>query len=218
VRPPSRIADATGKNLGDYLHDSQGSDLLDYLTDHEGGDWSTLIYTDHEDSETPGTTWIYPDVAISFANWASPGFAVMCFRQVHRMFERKTYAQPIINFNAAEEESQSSEQTLAINAGELIPIDTSAGTPRADARSLHASLGNKRDFYDWFKHRTEECGLIDNEYGALLKFEPSLGGRLRLEYWVNLEAARGMAIMESNEQGKKIRRYISEVEKKFRAR
>jgi len=57
-------------------------------------------------------------------------------------------------------------------------------------------LGNRRKFTDRFEQRTKGHNAVD--------------------YWLTLDAAKEMAMMERNEEGKKTCRYIIEVGKKFR--
>lgn len=101
----------------------------------------------------------------------------------------------------------------------LIPVDTSTGEPRTDARALHASLGSKRQFGNWFDQRTQECDLVkDQDFGVLNNFVKNpQGGRPTIDYWLTLDAAKHMAMLERNEQGRKIRQYLIDVEKRFRA-
>lgn len=101
----------------------------------------------------------------------------------------------------------------------MIPVDTSSGEPLTDARALHTSLGAKRDFSNWFKQRVEECDLVENQdFGITAKFGENSGkGRPTTDYWLTLDAAKEMAMLERNEAGKRIRRYLIDVEKKFRA-
>lgn len=37
-----------------------------------------------------------------------------------------------------------------------------------------------------------------------------------MDYWLALDAAKEMAMLERNEEGKKVRRYLIAVEKQFR--
>lgn len=89
-----------------------------------------------------------------------------------------------------------------------------------DARELHIALGNKRQFSDWIKQRIEQYGFIENvdfaTFHNFVKREGSNLGSKTTEYALTLDTAKEIAMVENNEQGKKIRRYFIEVEKRAR--
>lgn len=84
-----------------------------------------------------------------------------------------------------------------------------------DARELHEKLESKRDFSNWITDRIEKYDFIENiDFTTILL--KSTGGRPRIEYALTLDTAKEIAMVENNEQGRKIRRYFIEVEKKAR--
>lgn len=87
-----------------------------------------------------------------------------------------------------------------------------------DARELHIALNNKRQFTDWMKQRIEQYGFIENvDFTTFSQnCEKPQGGRPTIEYALTLDTAKEIAMVENNEQGRKIRRYFIEVEKKAR--
>lgn len=89
-----------------------------------------------------------------------------------------------------------------------------------DARELHTALNNKRQFSDWIKQRIEQYGFIENvdfaTFHNFVKREGSNLGSKTTEYALTLDTAKEIAMVENNEQGRKIRRYFIEVEKKAR--
>ena len=90
-----------------------------------------------------------------------------------------------------------------------------------DARELHTALNNKRQFSDWIKQRIEQYGFIENvdfsTFHNFVKREGSNLGSKTTEYALTLDTAKEIAMVENNEQGRKIRRYFIEVEKKAKA-
>ncbi len=90
-----------------------------------------------------------------------------------------------------------------------------------DARELHIALQNKRQFSDWIKQRIEQYGFIENAdfttFHNFVKREGSNLGSRTTEYALTLDTAKEIAMVENNEQGKAIRRYFIEVEKKARS-
>lgn len=87
-----------------------------------------------------------------------------------------------------------------------------------NARELHIALNNKRQFTDWIKQRIEQYGFIENiDFVTFSQnCEKPHGGRPTIEYALTLDTAKEIAMVENNEQGRKIRRYFIEVEKKAR--
>lgn len=88
-----------------------------------------------------------------------------------------------------------------------------------NARELHDKLGVKRDFSNWIKDRLE--GFTEGQDFTVAKigecFETGKGGKTRkIEYVISLDVAKHIAMLERNEQGRKIRQYFIEVEKEFR--
>lgn len=84
-----------------------------------------------------------------------------------------------------------------------------------DARELHNKLESKRDFSNWITDRIQKYDFIENvDFTTILL--KSTGGRPRTEYALTLDTAKEIAMVENNEQGRKIRRYFIEVEKKAR--
>ena len=89
-----------------------------------------------------------------------------------------------------------------------------------DARELHIALKNKRQFADWIKQRIDQYGFIEDvdftTFHNFVKREGSNLGSKTTEYALTLDTAKEIAMVENNEEGKKIRRYFIEVEKKER--
>ena len=89
-----------------------------------------------------------------------------------------------------------------------------------DARELHTALNNKRQFSDWIKQRIEQYGFVENvdfaTFHNFVKREGSNLGSKTTEYALTLDTAKEIAMVENNEQVRKIRRYFIEVEKKAR--
>ena len=89
-----------------------------------------------------------------------------------------------------------------------------------NARELHTALNNKRKFSDWIKQRIEQYGFVEDvdftTFHNFVKREGSSLGSKTTEYALTLDTAKEIAMVENNEQGRKIRRYFIEVEKKAR--
>lgn len=101
---------------------------------------------------------------------------------------------------------------------ELIPIYENTHQEKlVNARELHQVLGSKRQFANWIKQRFERYKLAENEdFFQFNKFvkrgESNLGTKL-IEYYLTIDTAKEIAMIENNEIGRKIRKYFIEVEK-----
>ena len=83
-----------------------------------------------------------------------------------------------------------------------------------NARELHEKLEIETKFNTWMPRRIEEY-----EFEEGRDFVTNLSkshGRPSKEYIISLDMAKELAMVENNEQGRKIRRYFIEVEKNAR--
>ena len=89
-----------------------------------------------------------------------------------------------------------------------------------NARELHGFLEVGKDFSTWIKNRLETLGSIENEdYLVVQEVFPKMGekgGRPKTEYYLTLDVAKHLAMMEKNEKGKEVRDYFIECEKQLR--
>jgi anti-repressor protein len=88
-----------------------------------------------------------------------------------------------------------------------------------NARDLHISLEVGRDFSTWIKHRVEECQL---ELNVDYVFPESGGnydhvGRPTIEWFVTLDAAREICIIERTARGKEVRKYFIACERQLKS-
>lgn len=98
----------------------------------------------------------------------------------------------------------------------LIPIYENDSKERLiNARELHKALKSKRDFSNWISDKLKKYDFIkDEDFSTILL--KSTGGRPRKEYILKLDVAKEIALIENNEQGKILRKYFIEVEKRYR--
>ena len=87
-----------------------------------------------------------------------------------------------------------------------------------NARDLHAFLGSKRQFSDWIKAKLERLRLVENKDFITISqsCEKPLGGRPTLEYFITLDTAKHIAMMENTDRGFEVRDYFIECEKQLR--
>jgi phage anti-repressor protein len=85
-----------------------------------------------------------------------------------------------------------------------------------NARDLYGFLIVGRDFSTWIKERLEEFGFAEGEdYSPVLGKIAEGPGRPRTEYHLSLDTAKELAMAERNEQGRKVRRYFIECERRL---
>ena len=87
-----------------------------------------------------------------------------------------------------------------------------------NARDLWKFLESKQEFANWIKDRIRKYGFlggVDFTVDKIINGE-NKGRFAANEYFVSLDMAKELAMVENNEQGRKIRRYFIEVEKEFR--
>ena len=87
------------------------------------------------------------------------------------------------------------------------------------ARELHSFLESKQDFSTWIKNRIKKYDFIENvdfikapqKNGAL---KSTTYGQEKIEYYISIDMAKELSMVENNEKGKEARRYFIECEKK----
>ncbi len=101
---------------------------------------------------------------------------------------------------------------------ELLPIYENENKERlVNARELHSIMKVRRDFTNWIKDRIRKYMFIQDE-DYILTFA-KIGERrnvIKHEYYITIDMAKELAIVENNDIGRKIRRYFIEVEKRYR--
>ena len=89
-----------------------------------------------------------------------------------------------------------------------------------NARELHKALGSKRQFANWIKQRIEQYEFVENEeFICFNKFVKAnkYGNKSLKEYYLTVDMAKELCMIENNEVGRKIRKYFIEVEKRYRS-
>jgi phage anti-repressor protein len=119
---------------------------------------------------------------------------------------------------------------LTIIENELVPVYQGiTGNKYVNARELHEKLEVGRDFTTWIRGKVRKYGFIEGEdfhivdsSGTLVKSLPQNGGsrnswsRDTLSFYLTMDMAKEIAMVENNEKGKQVRKYFIAVEKKYR--
>lgn len=88
-----------------------------------------------------------------------------------------------------------------------------------NARELHKALECKTKFADWIKRRIKQYEFIENkEFICFLNFEKAekYGNKTTKEYYLKIDMAKELCMVENNVIGKKIRHYFIEVENRYK--
>ena len=87
-----------------------------------------------------------------------------------------------------------------------------------NARELHEVLGNKRRFADWIKQRIIRYGFVEREEFIKHHNFVMVGNlkRPQIDYYLTIDMAKELCMVENNEKGKTIRRYFIEIEKRYK--
>lgn len=94
--------------------------------------------------------------------------------------------------------------------------------PLVNARDLHAFLQVGRDLTTWIESRIEKYGFVESEdfsrspnrgsgeNQGLRRFMP---GANRVDYWLSLDMAKELCMIENSEQGRMLRKHFIRVER-----
>lgn len=87
-----------------------------------------------------------------------------------------------------------------------------------NARELHRWLGVEVRFNDWIRRRVKEYGFEESTdyYSSLSNRSDGRAGRGRTDYFITLDMAKELAMVERNERGRQARRYFIECERRLR--
>ena len=83
------------------------------------------------------------------------------------------------------------------------------------ARELHTFVESKRQFVDWIKDRIARYGFVENQ-DYITFSQNNEKGRPSQEYFITLDMAKQLAMVENNEKGMRVRKYFIECEKKLK--
>ncbi len=86
-----------------------------------------------------------------------------------------------------------------------------------NARDLHKFLNVGRRFATWIQERIEKYQFVENQDFILVSQNGEIkgkgGDRRSIEYHLTLDTAKELAMVENNDEGRKVRRYFINCEK-----
>lgn len=102
---------------------------------------------------------------------------------------------------------------------ELLPIYENEYKERlVNARELHTKLESKQEFANWIKNRIKKYEFIENTDFVKRDNFITLGNlkRPQIDYYITIDMAKELCMVENNPIGRSIRRYFIQVEKRYR--
>jgi phage anti-repressor protein len=95
---------------------------------------------------------------------------------------------------------------------ELIKIETSEdGKQTVNARSLHEFLESKQHFGNWITKKIADYDFIENE--DFTTINKKINRQTLKDYYISLDMAKELSMVERNTQGKEVRKYFIQCEK-----
>ena len=82
-----------------------------------------------------------------------------------------------------------------------------------NARELHAFLESKQDFSTWIKNRIEKYVFVENQDFVRFHKKMEANNATMIEYYITLDMAKEVAMIENNEKGREVRQYFITCEK-----
>ena len=96
---------------------------------------------------------------------------------------------------------------------EVVSKEVSKEFP-ANSEKLYHYLEVKDNYRDWIKNRITQYGFKENEDYIIESIKTK--GRPKKLYWITLDMAKELAMVENNEKGREARRYFIEIEKQYK--
>lgn len=81
------------------------------------------------------------------------------------------------------------------------------------ARDLHTALESKKDFSDWIKARIKKYDFIEGEDFVILLHHLGEKSRPKIEYFLSLDMAKELGMIENTAKGREVRKYFIKCEK-----
>ncbi|RLJ20863.1 hypothetical protein DJ031_04525 [bacterium endosymbiont of Escarpia laminata] len=108
----------------------------------------------------------------------------------------------------------------------LIPVYSrfiaGESTHTVSARKLHEFLGVRRDFSSWIKNRIKRGRFVENQDFILIHQNGGIkkrgGDRRSKDYWLTIDMAKMLGMLEHNDKGDQVRRYFIDCERQLHER
>lgn len=89
------------------------------------------------------------------------------------------------------------------------------GVNAVSARELHRFLESRQDFSTWIKNRIRDYDFIENIDYIRFHKKMEANNATMVEYYISLDMAKELSMVERNQRGKEARQYFIECERKL---
>jgi phage anti-repressor protein len=142
-----------------------------------------------------------------------------CYKKIEAPIEQEIKSIPQnwgeSNSKILENDNNTTELTIIDNS--IIPIYDNNNERIVNARELHEFLQVGKDFTSWIKARIEKYGFIENEdYILTLTKTGERKNVIKHDYFLKMDTAKEISMVENNERGRYIRKYFIDIEKQFK--
>lgn len=109
------------------------------------------------------------------------------------------------------------EYNMTMVDNEIVPVyETDKGEKIVDGRELHGVLESKQDFSTWIKKRIFESDAVADKDFSRFHKKMEANNATSIEYYLKLDIAKEIAMLERNEIGKKVRKHFIEIENRYK--
>jgi len=88
-----------------------------------------------------------------------------------------------------------------------------ADTNSVSARELHTFIQSKADYSNWITRRIKKYGFQENQDFIVFQTKKAGNNATLKEYFITLDMAKELAMVENNEKGREARQYFIRIEK-----
>jgi len=119
-------------------------------------------------------------------------------------------------FSRNDEQNQNLARSQELPKTELIKIENREGKETVNARDLHEFLESRQEFANWITSRIETYGFI---FGIdfLTILSKSNGGRPSKEFYISIDMAKELSMVERNQKGRQIRKWFIDRDNKLKS-
>lgn len=83
-----------------------------------------------------------------------------------------------------------------------------------NARELHEFIQSKSDYSTWIKNRIKKYDFQENQDYIIFQTKKAGNNATLKEYFITLDMAKELSMVENNEKGREARRWFIEIEKR----
>jgi len=95
------------------------------------------------------------------------------------------------------------------------PVGTEINS--VNARELHNFLGARKVYANWIKDRIAKYGFVENQDYIIVQTKRAGNNATLKEYYITLDMAKELSMVENNEKGREARQWFIEIAKQYTA-